>query len=55
MTRAHVAQRLLALGPLSFREFVAITGWPARACSRTLNYLNELGLAARTGRTWRLS
>jgi hypothetical protein len=41
MTRAHAARQLLALGPLSFREFVAITGWPAKTCRGVLSYLTD--------------
>lgn len=54
MTRTHAARQLLALGPLSFPEFVAITGWPAKACRRVLSYLvDDLGEVSREcGRYW---
>jgi hypothetical protein len=42
MTRAHAARQLLALGPLTLTEFVAITGWPYRACIAVLRYLRDL-------------
>lgn len=39
MSRAHAARQLLALGPLTFREFVEITGWPRRAARYWLDVL----------------
>jgi hypothetical protein len=39
MTRTHAARELLALGPLTFGEFVTITGWPCKTCRRVLSYL----------------
>lgn len=39
MTRTHAARQLLALGPLSFGEFVTVTGWPVSTCRRVLSYL----------------
>jgi len=47
MTRTYAAKRLLEHGPLSFREFVEITGWPSRKCTRTLNCLMDAGIAQR--------
>lgn len=41
MTRAHAARMLLALGPLSFRDFHAITGWPREECRRVLTRLQQ--------------
>lgn len=58
MTRVHAAKQLLALGPLTFREFAEITGWPRRTCSATLAYLREWGLAIAPRRwtdAWRLA
>jgi len=55
MTRRHAALQLLALGPLQFREFVEITGWPARVCTQTLYELSCWELARRDGRVWRLA
>lgn len=52
MTRAYVARQLLALGPLSLREFVEITGWPYRVCTATLTNLRAAGQAI-APRTWR--
>lgn len=50
MTRTHAARQLLALGPLSFPEFVAITGWSVRACRRVLSYLvDDLDEVSRHG------
>lgn len=43
MTRAEVARKLLAMGPLTMREFRETTGWPQRCCIRVLAYLRELG------------
>ena len=54
MTRSHCALCLLALGPLKFREFREITGWPARDCTRTLDYLQETGRVVRDG-MWRIA
>jgi len=55
MTKRHAALQLLALGPLQFREFVEITGWPARVCTRTLYELSCYGLTHRDGFVWRLA
>lgn len=41
MTRAEVARKLLALGRLSFGEFVTITGWPRSSAHRVLSELAE--------------
>jgi hypothetical protein len=54
MTRAHVAQRLLALGPLSFREFREITGWPYKTARWVISYLQQTGRAVWDG-AWRLA
>lgn len=54
MSRTHAARMLLALGPLSFRDFHAITGWTARQCTRVLNNLHDRGEAVRD-RLWRLA
>jgi hypothetical protein len=35
-TRVAVMRKLLALGPLTFRETVAITGWPERSAESAL-------------------
>ena len=45
MTRAYAALRLLEHGPLTFRDFVEITGWPAMECRWTWRYLAEAGYA----------
>jgi len=55
MTRRHAALQLLALGPLQFREFVEITGWPPRVCTSVLYGLSCFELAKRAGREWRLA
>jgi len=54
MTRTHAARQLLALGPVTFSEFVTITGWPVPACRRVLSYLvDDLGEVSReNGRYW---
>lgn len=41
MTRTHAALQLLAHGPLRFKEFQSITGWPAKRCKWVLQYLDE--------------
>ena len=55
MTRTYAAKRLLEHGPLSFREFVEITGWPSRKCTRTLDNLSQTGVARLDGRLWTLA
>lgn len=48
MTRTQAARQLLALGPLSFGEFVTFTGWPVSTCRRVLSYLvDDLGEVTR--------
>lgn len=55
MTRTYAARQLLALGPLSFREFMEITGWPFKTCRRVLSYLvDTTGEANRLGRLYKL-
>ena len=39
MTRTHAARQLLALGPLTFREFAEIMGGSVQSCRRVLSYL----------------
>lgn len=39
MTRTYAAKRLFEHGPLSFREFVEITGWTVKQCYATINNL----------------
>jgi hypothetical protein len=41
MTRIEVAVKLLALGPLTPREFREIAGWPQEQCRNTLRWLAE--------------
>ena len=56
MTRAHAARCLLALGPLTFREFAAVTGWPRGVCSQVLYYLaDRCGQVQRAGKTYQLT
>lgn len=43
MTRTHAATSLLALGPLTFSEFVMITGWTVYQCRKTLGHLQSNG------------
>lgn len=45
MRKTYVAKRLLEHGPLSFREFCEITGWPRSTCAVALRGLVETGLA----------
>lgn len=55
MTRTYAARQLLALGPLSFGEFVTVTGWPVNSCRRVLSYLvDDLGEVSRLGRKYQL-
>jgi hypothetical protein len=56
MTRTHCARQLLALGPLSFGEFVNVTGWPITSCRRVLSYLVDCrGEVSRNGGTYKLT
>ena len=56
MTRAHAARMLLAHGPLAFRDFVTITGWPVATCRRVLSYLvDDLGEATRAARLYTMN
>jgi hypothetical protein len=50
MTRVYCARRLLAIEPISFTEFVDVTGWTVRQCRKTLAYLHELGELKSEGR-----
>lgn len=56
MTRTHAARQLLAHGPLSFRQFAEITGWPRAACRRVLAYLvHDRGEAELQNRIYRMT
>lgn len=56
MTRTHAAMQLLAHGPLTFREFAAITGWPSAACRGVLSYLvDQLARVERMGGLYRIA
>jgi hypothetical protein len=49
-TRMHAARQLLRLGPLTFSEFVEITGWPVKTCRGVLSYLvDRQGEVSRLG------
>ena len=50
MTRTHVAKKLLEHGPLTFCEFVTITGWTVRQCRKTLGHMQSLGQINSEGR-----
>lgn len=41
MTRSHAAIQLLRLGPLSFSDFRAITGWPRNVVRWVISDLLE--------------
>ena len=47
MTRTYAALQLLAHGPLSRSEFVAITGWSVSGCAWLLNRLIAEGRLTR--------
>jgi hypothetical protein len=55
MTRAHAARQLLALGPLSFRDFHAITGWPYAVARSVISYLQDAGYIVNECGAWRLA
>ena len=44
MTRTYIAKRLFEHGPLKFREFAEITGWPTKAAYSTINQLMMTGI-----------
>ena len=44
MTRTYAAKRLFEHGPLTFREFVVVTGWPMKQAAATLEALKEQGI-----------
>lgn len=44
MSRTYAAKRLLEHGPLTFAEFVEITGWAYRQAERTIQMLQETGI-----------
>ena len=41
MTRTYAAKRLLEHGPLTWWEFLEITGWPYKTASRVWHWLRE--------------
>lgn len=47
MTRSHIARQLLKHGPLTLREFKAVTGWPPRQAEWTLQSLRRTRKAVR--------
>jgi hypothetical protein len=49
MSRTYAAKRLLEHGPLTFPEFVGITGWSRAQAATTLNALDKSGLLSVTG------
>ena len=56
MTKIHAARQLLALGPLSFREFYEITGWEFSTCRQVLSKLVDgKGEVLRLGRRYWLT
>ena len=54
MTRVSIASKLLAHGPLTFREFLEITGWPYKTARQTISWLQITGRITFDG-AWRLS
>ena len=54
MTRTYAARKLLALGPLTLREFADITGWPYRVVRGTISHLQQAGVIEWDGK-WRLA
>jgi DNA-binding transcriptional regulator GbsR (MarR family) len=47
MTRTEAAHRLLALGPLTFKAFHEITGWPRSSAYAVLSQLARVGIVRR--------
>jgi len=54
MTRTYAAQRLLEHGPLTFGEFVTVTGWPYKTARKTISWLQETGHVCCIDGAWRL-
>jgi hypothetical protein len=55
-TKVYAARKLLEHGPLTFGEFLEITGWEFKTCRRVLSYLvDDLGEVTRFGRKYQLS
>lgn len=46
---------LLALGPLSFRDFHSITGWPYEVARKVISHLQDREEIVSEGRAWRLA
>lgn len=55
MTRTHAARMLLALGPLSFRDFHAITGWPYEVARKVISHLQDHDEIVSEAGEWRLA
>lgn len=49
--RTYYAKRLLEHGPLTFREFYQITGWPKAIASHALEQLVDTGVAVKYSET----
>jgi hypothetical protein len=43
MTKSHAIRMLLEHGPLTMREIITITGWPAKQTRRAVYSLSEYG------------
>lgn len=43
MTRAYAAKRLLEHGPLTFRDFMEITGWTIHSAKNVIERLEKAG------------
>lgn len=54
MPRAYAAKRLLEHGPLTFGEFVTVTGWPYTKARKTISHLQEVGAVVCVDGAWRL-
>lgn len=52
MTRADAALKLLAHGPMTRADFIAVTGWPRSTCCWVIYRLRDQGLV-RLGRAGR--
>jgi DNA-binding IclR family transcriptional regulator len=52
MTRVCALLGLLEHGPLSTKEVIEITGWPAVKARKTIGYLSELGRIKKRHGKW---
>jgi hypothetical protein len=55
VTKTYAARRLLEHGPLSMRDFHAITGWPYTVARKVISYLQQVGEIVNEAGAWMLA